>query len=653
MGTTTYDASAIQVLDGLEAVRKRPGMYIGSTGITGLHHCVWEVVDNSVDEAMAGHADRIEVTIHPDGACTVTDNGRGIPTGKHPQYKNKSAAEVVMTVLHAGGKFGGGGYKVSGGLHGVGVSVVNALSSKLVLVIDRDGHRWEQTFAPVQKGKRLIPGEPSGPLRKTGKSPRGRTGTSVTFWPDPTVFETVDFRATAILDRLRTTAYLNPGLTIVFTDQRDSAIEEQAHQEFRFDGGIADYVVHLNETRGTIHPEVGYFTAANDDPADPAEIEVAWQWTGTYNESLLTFANGISTPEGGTHAEGFRKALTQALNTYAKDKGLLKGKEPNLQGDDVREGLVAVVSVKLADPQFEGQTKSKLGSTNIRTLAETATRTHFDRWLEENPKSAQAIVDKARSAAKSRQAAKKAKELTRRKSKLDGGGMPDKLADCSTKKAEGTEIFVVEGASAGGTAKDARDPKTQAILPLRGKILNVERASMDKILKNTEVQALVSAIGGGVGRDFNLDDVRYERVVLTSDADSDGGHITVLLLTLFWRQMRPLIEDGRVWVAQPPLYSTVISGKKVYVSTDADREALVAANKNRNLTFARFKGLGEMDAKELRETVMDPTTRRAVQVTVDQAAIADELLDTLMGGNVEARRRYIETNAHDAAFIDI
>lgn len=511
-----YGADQIQVLEGLDPVRKRPGMYIGSTGPTGLHHCIWEVVDNSVDEAMAGHATRIDVVLLPDGGCRVSDNGRGIPVEaqKSGTHKGKSTLEVVMTVLHAGGKFGeGGGYKVSGGLHGVGVSVVNALSSRLVAEVARDGHLWTQEFAAVKSGRTVKSGVPQGKPRKVGKAPRSttgkgtHTGTTITFWPDADVFETVDFRAATIIERLQIVAYLNRGLEIGFRDERPGHEDERT---FQFAGGIVDYVEHLNASKQPLFSKVGYFA---DSDAN-GEVEVAWQWNNGYHENLHGFANGISTTEGGTHAEGFRKALTQAVNRNARDKGLLKDKEPNLSGDDVREGMTAIVSVRLEEPQFEGQTKTKLGSTTMRGLVERATTEQFGRWLEENPAEAKAIVAKAQQAAKARKAAKAAKDLTRKKSRLDGGGLGGKLADCSSRK--GGELLVVEGASAGGSAKNARDPKTQAILPLRGKILNVERATMDKILANSEVQALVTAIGGGIGREFDVTKARYEKTIVMS-----------------------------------------------------------------------------------------------------------------------------------------
>jgi len=644
---TGYDAEQIQVLEGLDPVRKRPGMYVGSTGPTGLHHLVWEVVDNAVDEAMAGHATRIDVTLLADRGCRVSDDGRGIPVDDHPRYKGKSAAEIVMTTLHAGGKFGGGGYKVSGGLHGVGVSVVNALSTRVVLEVDRGGTHWRQEYAVGRKrGGGVRPGVPQGPLKAVGKSPRGHTGTTVTFWPDPEVFEEVEFRAATIAERLQQMAFLNGGLTVVLHDERPGHENEQT---FQFDGGIVDFVRHLNAAKDPLFKDVGHFSATGPE----GEVEVAWQWSAGYYEGLHTYANGISTVDGGMHAEGFKRALTQAVNRYAKDRDLRKAKDVSFQGDDVREGLTAIVSVRLSDPQFEGQTKAKLGNTEMRTLVERATNLHFGRWLEEHPHQAKAIVAKAVSAAKARTAAKKARDLTRRKSALDGVGMPDKLADCSSRSADNTELFIVEGNSAGGSARDARDPKTQAILPLRGKILNVERASMDKIVANSEIQSIVAAIGGGIGNDFDLSKVRYQRVCILADADVDGGHIRALLITFFYRQMTPLVESGRLHVAQPPLYSVEVGGQKVYVSDEAARQRIIDENPRKALHFVRFKGLGEMDPHELQETAMRPSTRNLVQIDVDEAAIADEILSVLMGDDVEARKHFIQQNAKDVRFIDI
>ncbi len=641
-----YSAEDIQVLEGLDPVRKRPGMYIGSTGPTGLHHLVWEVVDNAVDEAMAGFCTRIDVTLLADGGARVADNGRGIPVDEHPQYKGKSAAEIVLTTLHAGGKFGGAGYKVSGGLHGVGVSVVNALSSRLVLEVDRDGSTWRQEYAAVKQGRTVRSGVPQGKLKKVAQSKRGFTGTSVTFWPDPDVFEETEFRFATVAERLQIMAFLNRGLAIALHDER------AGHKQsvlFQFDGGIVDFVRHLNQSKEPLFKDVGYFS----DSGPEGDVEVAWQWNTGYHEGLHSFANGISTTEGGMHAEGFKRALTQAINRYAKGRNLVKGKDPTFQGDDVREGLTAIVSVRLRDPQFEGQTKAKLGNTEMRSLVERTTNEHFARWLEEHPNPAKAIVQKAANAARARSAAKQARDLTRRKTALDGVGMPDKLADCASRQRDDAELFLVEGDSAGGSARDARDPKTQAILPLRGKILNVERASMDKVVANAEIQALIAAIGGGIGPDFDVAKVRYGKVIILADADVDGGHIRTLLITFFYRQMTPLVEAGRLYVAQPPLYSVEIGGEKRYVADDAARLRVMEEHPNRQLSFARFKGLGEMDPPELRETCMDPATRHLVQIDVDQAAIADDVLSVLMGDDVDARRTWIQRNAKDARFLDV
>jgi DNA gyrase subunit B len=646
-GGGDYSAEHIQVLEGLDPVRKRPGMYIGSTGPSGLHHLIWEVVDNAVDEAMAGHCTRIDVTLRGDGSVRVSDNGRGIPVDEHPQYEGRSAAEVVMTTLHAGGKFGGGGYKVSGGLHGVGVSVVNALSSRVVLEVDRDGKTWRQEYAAVKQGRGAVrPGVPQGKLKSVAQSKRGHTGTSVTFWPDPDVFEETEYRWATVAERLQVMAFLNRGLAIALVDERPG---HKQSQTFQFDGGIVDFVRHLNAAKEPLFKDVGHFA----DKGSEGEVEVAWQWNNGYHEGLHSFANGISTTEGGMHAEGFKRALTQAVNRYAKARNLVKAKDAAFQGDDVREGLTAIVSVRLADPQFEGQTKAKLGNTEMRSLVERATNEHMVRWLEEHPNPAKAIVGKASNAARARSAAKQARDLTRRKTALDGVGMPDKLADCASRSRDEAELFLVEGDSAGGSARDARDPRHQAILPLRGKILNVERASMDKVVANSEIQSLIAAIGGGIGPDFDLAKVRYNKVIVLADADVDGGHIRTLLITFFYRHMTPLVESRRLYVAQPPLYSVEVGGQKTYVADEAARLRLTEEHPNRQLAFARFKGLGEMDPPELRETCMDPATRHLVQLDVDQAAIADEILSVLMGDDVDARRHWIQQNAKDARFLDV
>ncbi|MEA2932223.1 MAG: gyrase subunit [Actinomycetota bacterium] len=642
LSTSSYGAKDITVLEGLEAVRKRPGMYIGSTGLNGLHHLVYEVVDNSVDEAMAGHATRIDVTLLPDGACRVVDNGRGIPVEAMAKHRNKSAAEVVLTVLHAGGKFGGEGYKISGGLHGVGVSVVNALSRRLEVEIDwKDGGHYEMSFA---NGGKVV-----SKLALTGRAPRGRTGTSITFWPDPTIFssEGTEFRAQTLLERLQIMAFLNKGLEIRFRDERP---EHEQEQVFRYTGGIVDFVKHLNNAKEALFKRVAQFEVVEDE----GEVEVALQWNTGYYEGIHSFANGIATNEGGMHEEGFKKSLTNVVNRYARSNKLLKEKEDNLQGEDIREGLTAIVSVKLRDPQFEGQTKAKLGNVFIRSLVEKATNDRFNQWLEEHPTEARQVVAKSIQASRARLAARQARELTRRKSALDGAGLPGKLADCSSRVAEESELFIVEGQSAGGSAKDARDPRIQAILPIRGKILNVERARLDRTLKNTEVQSLIAAIGAGVGdEEFDVTKIRYHKVVILTDADVDGAHIRTLLLTFFFRQMKALVEQGYVYIAQPPLYSTEVGKEKVYIRDDAAKEAFIAEHPNHKADFQRFKGLGEMNHDELRETTMRLATRTLLRVSVEEAALADQVLSVLMGEDVEQRKHFIQTNAKDVRFLDI
>ncbi len=633
-----YNAEAITVLEGLEPVRLRPGMYIGSTGPSGLHHLVWEVVDNSIDEAMAGYCDKIKVAILPDGSCRVADNGRGIPVDEHPQYENKSAAEIVLTMLHAGGKFGGSGYKVSGGLHGVGVSVVNALSERLLLEINRDGKSYQMEF---KNG-----GTPMAPLEMVGKSKAIKHGTTVTFWPDPTIFEEIDFRAQTITERLQTMAFLNKSLEIQFEDQR--AGREQT-VVFKYDGGIVDYVRHLNHSKESLFRKVGYFLQSED----VQEVEISFQWNTGFYESIHSYANGIATIDGGMHEEGFRKALTNVFNKYARGKNLLKEKEENLQGEDIREGLTAIIAVRLQNPQFEGQTKGKLGNVSIRSLVERTTNEKLAEWLEENPREASQIVQKAIVAARARVAARQARDLTRRKSALEGAGLPGKLVDCSSKDPRESEIFIVEGNSAGGSAKDARDPRTQAILPIRGKILNVERARVDKMLKNTEIQALISAIGAGLADDFDLTKIRYHKIIILADADVDGSHIRTLLLTFFFRQMKPLVEGGFVYVAQPPLFSTLVGKEKVYLKDENAKTSFLAEHPNHRAEFQRLKGLGEMDFDELRDTTMDVSKRSLLQISVDQAALADDVCSVLMGEDVESRRRFIQTNAKDVRFLDI
>jgi DNA gyrase subunit B len=629
----------MQVLEGLEPVRKRPGMYIGSTGPSGLHHLVWEVVDNSVDEAMAGYATRIDVTILSDGACRVIDNGRGIPVDINPQHKI-SGVEIALTKLHGGGKFGGDGYKVSGGLHGVGVSVVNALSKKLIVEVDRDGKRHRMEFG---NGGRV-----TAKLKVVGEAPRGRTGTTVTFWPDETVFETVEFSARTILERLQMMAFLNKGLEIRFADERESHDTQQT--TYKYAGGIIDFVKHVNESKEALFSRVGYFEQAEEGQ----EVEAAFQWsTGYQTDGIHSFANGISTIEGGTHEEGFRSALTSVVNKYARSKNLLKEKEENLLGEDIREGITAILSVRLRDPQFEGQTKAKLGNTSMKTLVQKATNEKLGDWLEEHPTEANKVVKKAIAASQARMAARKARDVIRNKTLLDGAGMPDKLRDCTSKSREERELFIVEGDSAGGPAVAGRDPKTQAILPIRGKILNVERARMDRMLKNIEIQAIIAAVGAGVGEEFDVEKRRYDKIIAMCDADVDGSHIRTLLLTFFYRNMKTLVEKGHIFIAQPPLFSTEVGKEKVYLKDDAAKAAFVAEHPNHKKDFQRLKGLGEMDWEELQITTMDPQHRTLLQVFVEDAALADAAISKLMGEDVESRKQFIVTNANDVRFLDI
>ncbi len=634
----TYDASDITVLEGLDPVRVRPGMYIGSTGSSGLHHLIVEVVDNAIDEAMAGYCTRIDVTLLADGGCEVRDDGRGIPVAPHPHDPTKSTAELVLTTLHAGGKFGGNGYKMSGGLHGVGVSVVNALSARLELEIDREGNRHAIAF---EKGGNAV-----APLKVIGEAPRGRTGTTVRFWPDETIFDEVEFRAQTVLERLQMMAFLNRGLEIRFADERP---EHEQQQVYRYNGGIQDFVRHLNESKEPLFKKVCNYTQSEDDQ----EVEVALQWTSSYHEAIFSFANGIATTEGGMHEEGFKKALTNAVNRYARARNLLKESDPNFQGEDIREGLTAIISVRLMNPQFEGQTKAKLGNVSVRSLVERATNEKLAEWLEESPKEGGQIVQKALLAQRARVAARHARDLTRRKSALDGAGLPGKLVDCSSRNAKESEIFIVEGNSAAGSAKRGRDPRTQAILPIRGKILNVEKARVDKMLKNAEIQALIMAVGAGLADEFDLAKVRYNKVIILADADVDGSHIRTLLLTFFLRQMRPLVEAGFVYVAQPPLYSTLVGTSKTYLKDDAARETFLAAHPNHNKPFERLKGLGEMDWDELRDTTMSVRGRTLLQISMEEAALADQACSILMGDDVEVRRRFIQENAKDVRFLDI
>ncbi len=643
--TADYGAKDIQVLEGLDPVRKRPGMYIGSTGLAGLHHLIWEVVDNSVDEAMAGFCSKITVSLENDGSCKVEDNGRGIPVDPYPSgpHKGKSAAEVVLTVLHAGGKFGGEGYKVSGGLHGVGVSVVNALSARVLVEIDRGGDRYSQEF--VDGGK------PKGKLQKSGKTPaKGRTtGTTIQFWPDPTIFvaEGVEFVARTVIERLQTMAFLNRGLEIEFIDSREG---KEQKINYQYKGGIVDFVKHLNASKEALFSKVASFE--DEDEAEGMTLDIALQWNTGYYEGIHGYANGISTTEGGMHVEGFKTALTSVANKYARGKGLLKEKDDNLLGEDIREGLTAIVAVKLREPQFEGQTKAKLGNVPMRSFVQKATNKCLEEWFEENPTEANKVVKKAVAAAQARLAAKNARNAVRRKTALSGAGMPDKLKDCSSRNAEESELFIVEGDSAGGTAVDARDPRVQAILPIRGKILNVERARLDKMLKNNEIQALITAIGGGVGEEFDVAKARYHKVIALADADVDGSHIRTLLLTFFYRQMRPMVEAGYIYIAQPPLYSTEVGKTKVYLKDDAAKAAFLAENPNHRKEFQRLKGLGEMDWDELRATTMDTGSRTLLQVTVEEAALADEVMSVLMGDDVESRKNFIQTNARDVRNLD-
>ncbi len=637
--TATYTASSMTILEGLAHVRKRPGMYIGGTGLAGLHHLVWEVVDNSVDEAMAGHCDRIDVTLLADGGCRVADNGRGIPTDVHPEFK-LTGVEIALTKLGGGGKFGGDGYKVSGGLHGVGVSVVNALSSRVLVQVDRAGKRHEIEFAEG--------GSKKTKLTVTGDSPRGRTGTTVTFWADDGVFESTEFAARTMLERFQMMAFLNKALEIRFKDEREGHDPEPV--TYRYAGGIIDFVKHVNATKNPLFSRVGYFDQIDDDH----EVELAFQWNDGYQtDGLHSFANGIATIEGGTHEEGFRSALTSVINKYARGKGLLKEKDANLAGEDVREGLTGIISVRLREPQFEGQTKAKLGNPEIKTLVQRATNEHLGYWLEEHPTEGNKIIKKALNAQRARAAARQARDATRRKSALDGAGMPDKLRDCSSRNRDECELFIVEGDSAGGSATSARDPRTQAILPIRGKILNVERAQIDRMLKNNEVQALIAAIGANFGEEFDLAKSRYDRVILLCDADVDGSHIRTLLLTFFFRHMKDLVEQNHVYIAQPPLYSSVVGKEKVYLKDDAAKARFLAENPSHKKEFSRLKGLGEMDWQELKATTMDATSRTLLQVAVDQAAAADTAISTLMGDDVAARKAFIQRNAKDVRFLDI
>jgi DNA gyrase subunit B len=631
-GTSEYNASQIQVLEGLEAVRRRPSMYIGDTGIKGLHHLVYEVVDNSIDEALAGFCDRIIVALNDDGSVTVDDNGRGIPVDIQPQVK-KSALEVVLTILHAGGKFGGEGYKVSGGLHGVGVSVVNALSETLEVWVKKDNNMYYQCY---HKG---IPVEP---VKIIGKAEG--TGTIVKFKVDPQIFETVDFSFDYLTHRFRELAFLNRGIKIILQ-------EEKSNKEnvYHYDGGIVSFVEHLNKTKDPVHKEIIYFHKIVED----TEIDVAVQYNDSYVESVFSFANNINTHEGGTHLSGFRSALTRTLNDYARKANLIKENESSLSGDDVREGLTAVISVKLRYPQFEGQTKTKLGNSEMRGLVEAVVNEGLAEFLEENPAAGKKIVEKCLLAAKARDAARKAKELTRRKSALDVGSLPGKLADCSFKEPELSELYLVEGDSAGGSAKQGRDRRFQAILPLRGKILNVEKASLDKVLNNEEIKAMITALGTGFGEEFDVSKLRYHKIITMTDADVDGSHIRTLLLTFFYRFMTPLVENGYVYIAQPPLYQVKQNKNEYYVYSDKELENLLAKIGRQGITVQRYKGLGEMNAEQLWETTMNPEARTVLRVTMEDAVLADETFSMLMGDKVEPRKDYILAHAKEVRNLDV
>jgi len=646
-----YDASSITVLEGLEAVRKRPGMYIGSTGERGLHHLVYEIVDNAVDEALAGYCTEIKVSLMPDGSLQVIDNGRGIPVDMHPIEK-KPALEVVLTVLHAGGKFGDGGYSVSGGLHGVGSSVVNALSTKLSAEVKRDGFIWRQDY-------RL--GVPQAPVAKGEATTE--TGTKIQFWPSEDIFETTDFSFEVLSTRFREMAFLNRGLILSLTDLRPGHVDDKGEQiavRYQYQGGITDFVKHLNSTRGELHKTV--IAIESEDKKGQLSLEISMQWNNGFSESVYTFANTIHTHEGGTHEEGFRTALTSVVNKFAEEQGLIRKKEDRLTGDDVREGLTAIVSIKLGEPQFEGQTKTKLGNTAAKSFTQKVVNERLTQWFEQNPQEGKDIIRKSIDAASARVAARKARDLARnRKGLLEGRGMPGKLADCQWTDPSKCELYIVEGDSAGGSTKGGRDSRNQAVLPIRGKILNVEKARIDRVLQNNEVQALITALGTGVHDDFDIAKLRYHKIILMADADVDGQHIRTLLLTLLFRFMRPLIENGFVYLAQPPLYKLKWGGKDPveYAFSDRERDGMIKIGLDAGKRLPkedgiqRFKGLGEMPAKELWDTTMDPEHRVLIQVTLDDAAAADDLFSVLMGEDVEQRRAFIQRNAKDVRFLDI
>ncbi len=638
----TYGASSITVLEGLEAVRKRPGMYIGSTGERGLHHMVQEIVDNAVDEALAGYCDTVSVTLLADGGVRVVDNGRGIPVDMHPVEK-RPALEVILTTLHAGGKFDGKSYAVSGGLHGVGASVVNALSSRMEVEIKKDGYIWFQPYALTK---------PAAKLERRGQTTEH--GSTITFWADPSIFETTVYNFETISRRLQEMAFLNRGLAMILRDERDEVPKEVVYQ---YKDGIADFVRHLNATKTPMHKSVIEFGADGEGIA----VEVAMQWNESYGESIYSFANTINTHEGGTHDEGFRTSLTSIVNRYAKANKLLKGNDDNLTGDDIREGLAAIISVKIANPQFEGQTKTKLGNTEAKSFVQKACNDWLGDWFDRNPAEAKIVINKAAAASRARIAAQQARKLARRKNLLESSSMPGKLSDCQSSDPQECEIYVVEGDSAGGSAKQGRDPRTQAILPLRGKILNVEKARIDRVLKNNEVQAMITALGTGIHDEFDIEKLRYHKIVLMADADVDGQHIRTLLLTLLFRFMRPLVELGYVYLAQPPLYKVKWNKKgddAQYAFSDRERDGLIALRQEKNPKakpddIQRFKGLGEMNYPELWETTMNPASRTLLQVTLDDAATADELFSVLMGEDVEARRSFIQRNAKDVRFLDV
>ena len=637
-----YGASQIQVLEGLEAVRRRPGMYIGSTDGRGLHHLVTEVVDNSIDEALAGYCTHIEIFVHPDNSVTVRDDGRGIPVGFH-EKTGKNALTVALTMLHAGGKFGGGGYKVSGGLHGVGVSCVNALSETLRAEVHRDGQVYVQEF---------IRGEPINEVHVEREIPEDDTGTVITFLPDHTIFDEVNFNFDTMTGRLRELAFLNAGIRITVTDERETP---QRQKSFCYEGGIVSFVTHLNKNKEVLHPEPIYFTATREeDGMETASVEVAMQYNDGYNENIFTFANNINTIEGGAHLVGFKAALTRVVNDYAKRANLLKNNDQTLSGEDIREGLTAVISVKLTEPQFEGQTKTKLGNADIRPLVDGAIADGLNRFMEENPAAAKLIIEKCVTASRARDAARKARELTRRKSALDSTALPGKLADCQEKDPSKCELFIVEGDSAGGSAKMGRDRTIQAILPLRGKILNVEKTRLDRMLANAEIKAMITAFGGGMGDDFDVTKLRYHKIICMTDADVDGSHIRILLLTFFYRHMRPLVEQGYVYIAQPPLYQIKRGKYEKYVYSDEELNAtLDEIGREPKPTIQRYKGLGEMNPEQLWETTMDPETRVMLQVKVDDAIEADELFTLLMGDKVEPRKEFIELNSKLVVDLDV